>query len=159
MTDAATSIHLVRHAKAQRRDRWWGRRDRERPLTKTGLGQSKALAVDLGAEPITRILTSPFTRCVQTVEPLADKLGREVIIDDRLFEGVGPDSVESLLSDLEAPTVFCTHGDVVPMVLQHLVRLGMRPERELIWEKASVWVAEREDGTWTRGRYLAPPVD
>lgn len=139
MTDAATSIHLVRHAKAQRRDRWWGKRDRERPLTKTGLAQSKALAVELGAQPITRILTSPFTRCVQTVEPLADRLEMDIELAEVLGEAPSVPLVDggdtwvasawlggralALLDQAVADgghIVMCSHGDVVPSLMAAL---------------------------------------
>lgn len=139
MTDAATSIHLVRHAKAQRRDRWWGKRDRERPLTKTGLAQSKALAVEFGAQPITRILTSPFTRCVQTVEPLADRLGMDIELAEVLGEAPSVPLVDggdtwvasawlggralALLDQAVADggqIVMCSHGDVVPSLMAAL---------------------------------------
>lgn len=141
MTYAATSIELVRHAKAQRRDRWWGKSDRDRPLTKVGKAQSKSLAVDLAGEPISRILTSPFVRCVQTVEPLADRLGLDVGLAEALGEApsmpvldAGDTWVASawlggralaLLDQVIADNagghiVFCSHGDIVPSVMAAL---------------------------------------
>lgn len=141
MADAETSIALVRHAKAQRRDRWWGRPDRERPLTKTGRAQSRALASDLGRLPVARILTSPFTRCVQTVEPLAERCGVPLEHVDVLGEApavpvldAGDTWVSSawlggralgLVDQLIAEeagglVVLCTHGDVVPSLMATL---------------------------------------
>ena len=141
MTDADTSIQLVRHAKAQSRDRWWGKPDRERPLTKAGTAQSKSLAVDLATRPVIRILTSPFTRCVQTVEPLADRLGLDIELAEVLGEApsvplldAGDTWVASawlggralaLVDQVVAESpggdvVLCSHGDIVPSLMAAL---------------------------------------
>lgn len=141
MTDAATCIELVRHAKAQSRDRWWGKPDRQRPLVKAGRSQSKSLAVDLSALPITRILTSPHTRCVETVEPLADRLGLGIELVESLGEApsvplldAGDTWVASawlggralaLLDQLvvDEPgghVVLCSHGDIIPSAMAAL---------------------------------------
>ncbi len=141
MTDAATSIHLLRHAKAQSRDRWWGRPDRERPLTKVGWAQSKSLAVDLASRDITRILTSPFARCVQTVEPLADRLNMEIGLAEALGEppsvplldagdswvasawlgGRALALIDQVISDdAGGQILMCSHGDIVPSLMATL---------------------------------------
>ena len=69
-----TTIELVRHAKAHSRDRWWGKPDRKRPLTDSGHDQARDLArAILAAGPVDALWSSPFVRCVQTLEPLATK--------------------------------------------------------------------------------------
>ena len=60
---------MVRHAKAGDRGEWSGD-DRMRPLTKSGQRQAEGLANLLDREPIDKILSSGYLRCVQTVEPL-----------------------------------------------------------------------------------------
>ncbi len=141
MTDAATSIQLLRHAKAQRRDRWWGKPDRDRPLTKIGTAQSKSLAVDLSTQGITRILTSPYARCVQTVEPLADRLGMEIGLAEALGEApsvplldAGDTWVTSawlggralalvdqvIIDDAGGHILMCSHGDIFPSLMATL---------------------------------------
>lgn len=141
MTDTATSIELVRHAKAQSRDHWWGKSDRARPLTKAGLAQAKTLAAHLAASPVTRIVTSPFTRCVETVEPLAARLDLPIEIADALGESPGVPVLDggdtwvasawlggralALIDQIvgEEPNghaVLCSHGDVVPSVMAAL---------------------------------------
>ncbi len=151
------TLFVARHADAGDRSAWTDD-DRLRPLSERGDAQARGIAELLvGSDPV-RVVSSPAVRCVQTVAPLADKLGRQVEVDPRLFEGAGPDEVRSLVAELDgAGVVFCSHGDVIPMLLQHLVGLGMEPEHELTWPKASVWAVERVDGRWGRGRYLAPP--
>lgn len=141
MTDTATTIELVRHAKAQSRDQWWGKPDRQRPLTKQGMTQAKMLAAELSELPITRIITSPFTRCVQTVEPLAARLNMEIEYADALGEAPGVPVLDggdtwvasawlggralALIDELVAENpgghaVLCSHGDVVPSVMAAL---------------------------------------
>lgn len=134
-----TVIELVRHAKAHSRDRWWGRPDRERPLTDVGMDQARSLAKDLHAGgPIAKLFSSPWTRCMQTLDPLADLLGVHTVEQDRLGEVValpvhdGGDAwvtsawlggrAVSFLDEVVAGyagkrVVACSHGDVIPAVV------------------------------------------
>jgi 8-oxo-dGTP diphosphatase len=150
------SAYLVRHARAGSRHRWQGA-DELRPLSKGGRKQAAAIGRTLADSGITRILSSPFVRCRETVEPLAKKLGLEVELSDALAEGapVGPALrlVEKLL-DQEA--VLCSHGDVMGMLLDHFARSGVALEGDRL-EKASVWVLDAVDGEVRTARYLPPP--
>ncbi len=103
---------LLRHASAGEYGSFSD--DRLRPLDKKGRRQAEELAVVLGAEDIRRVVSSPYVRCVQTVEPLAAVLGLEVELDDRLAEG-GGSSAQALLE--EDGVVACTHGDVIHALL------------------------------------------
>jgi broad specificity phosphatase PhoE len=151
------TLFVVRHAHAGQRSAWTGD-DRTRPLSERGEGQARGIAADLAPASPTRILASPAVRCVQTVAPLAEKLGLEVVPDDRLFEGASRTEVSDLLREVrDVDAVLCSHGDVIPIVLDLLVDAGMEPERNLVWQKASTWTVERHDGGWGRGRYAAPP--
>jgi phosphohistidine phosphatase SixA len=111
---------LLRHASAGERSDWDGE-DRLRPLDARGLRQAEALAGLLGALGIDRIVSSPYLRCVQTVEPLGAALGLAVEHDDRLAEGSG-DAARELLAG--AGVVACTHGDVVERLLGHGLKKG-----------------------------------
>jgi phosphohistidine phosphatase SixA len=114
-----TSV-LVRHASAgDRRD--WTSDDRLRPLDARGRHQAAALAALLGRLEIRCIVSSPYVRCVETVEPLAAELGIPVEEDDRLVEGAGRASLELLGED---GVVACTHGDVVEAVLGRGLKKG-----------------------------------
>ncbi len=106
---------LLRHASAG--DRYmWAADDQHRPLDKKGRRQAEKLADELGTEDVRRVVSSPYARCVQTVEPLAAALGLEVELDDRLAEG-GGSSARALLE--EPGVVACTHGDVIFELLGH----------------------------------------
>ena len=68
---------LVRHARAGSRKGWEGP-DIERPLSKKGRRQADGLVEMLEAAGVKRIVSSPYVRCTQTVEPLAEALGLEI---------------------------------------------------------------------------------
>jgi broad specificity phosphatase PhoE len=151
------TLYVVRHAHAGQRSAWTGD-DRLRPLSERGEAQALAIATALVPGGPRRILSSPAVRCVQTMQPLAEKVGAEVIEDDRLFEGAGPAEIRSVLHEAaHDDAAVCSHGDVIPILLRLLVDDGLVPERELVWQKASIWIAERSDGRWGQGRYLPPP--
>ena len=57
-------VYLVRHAKAGNRSAWSGP-DEERPLSKAGVAQVKAMTAWLAGQTVTRVLSSPSLRCVQ----------------------------------------------------------------------------------------------
>jgi phosphohistidine phosphatase SixA len=60
------------------------------------------------------VLTSPYVRCRETVEPLAAALGLPVEERDELAEGATRDVAFALITELAGhPAILCTHGDVV----------------------------------------------
>jgi phosphohistidine phosphatase SixA len=107
-----TSI-LLRHASAGHRLDW-EHDDHLRPLDERGRRQSADLVDVLRPFGVRRLVSSPYVRCVQTMEPLAAALGLAVEQDDRLGEGAGG-AAAGLLSG--AGIVCCTHGDVVEALL------------------------------------------
>jgi phosphohistidine phosphatase SixA len=105
------SVVLLRHASAGDRDAWHGD-DRLRPLDKRGRKQAEKLRDRLLALGVKRVVSSPYVRCVQTVEPL----GLEIELDDRLAEGAAREETLALLAEADG-AVACTHGDVIENVL------------------------------------------
>jgi 8-oxo-dGTP diphosphatase len=106
-------VLLVRHGRAGKRSRWEGD-DRLRPLDGKGRRQAQGLDDLLADYAIDRILSSPYVRCTQTVEPLARARGLEVEEVDELVEGSTNEDVLRLLQTLDAEcVVLCTHVDVV----------------------------------------------
>jgi phosphohistidine phosphatase SixA len=114
-----TSI-LLRHASAGDKRRWSGD-DRLRPLDARGVRQAADLVELLRPLGIRRVVTSPYVRCVETVEPLATALGLRLEHDDHLGEGMGSAATELLRED---GVVACTHGDVVDALLDIDLRKG-----------------------------------
>ena len=80
-------VFLVRHAKAGNREKWQ-EPDELRPLTKPGWQQAEALAGVLGGERVAALVSSPYVRCIQTLEPLGEDLDLPVQEHDALAEEV-----------------------------------------------------------------------
>jgi 8-oxo-dGTP diphosphatase len=116
------SVLLLRHASAGKRSEWAGD-DTVRPLDKRGRKQALALRDRLSKREIGRIVSSPYRRCVETVEPLAVDLGISVELDERLAEGTPPPLALSLLAELDGGLV-CTHGDVIEGLLGYSLPKG-----------------------------------
>lgn len=66
---SSTTIYLIRHAHAD-----WSV-DEGRPLSSDGLNAAALVADRLASRPIVAVYTSPSRRAVETVEPLARRLG------------------------------------------------------------------------------------
>jgi len=151
------AAYVVRHAKAGDRAEWSGD-DRMRPLTKSGQRQAEALASMLEREPIDKILSSGYLRCVQTVEPLATRRKLPVEPVKELEEGAGGESVRRLMQKFPGRNlVLCTHGDIVEELLERLIAQGLLQRARATMEKGSTWVLEEKDGKITGAKYLPPP--
>ena len=151
------TVLLVRHAKASSRYRWKGD-DRLRPLTKKGREQARVLIEVLAPFAPERILSSPYIRCVQTVEPLAEKLGLRIEETEALAEGHTPSALQLIRSLSDQRVVACSHGDVIPEVLWALGdRDGLELPADMRWPKGSTWRIEGAGGHFTRAEYLPLP--
>lgn len=148
---------LVRHAVAESR-RGWEEPDLVRPLNDRGRKQADALVDQLASYPVSRVLSSPYLRCTQTVAPLAIAVAVDVEESDALAEGMSRDAVELARALADSTAALCSHGDVIPRVLQTLViedelDLGADPR----WQKGSSWVLDSDGRRFTSARYLPPP--
>jgi 2,3-bisphosphoglycerate-dependent phosphoglycerate mutase len=72
-------LFLVRHAKAQGQEP-------EASLTPDGLAQASTLSDLLENAQVHQIISSPYTRAVQSIEPLAKRLSLDIKTDERLVE-------------------------------------------------------------------------
>jgi 8-oxo-dGTP diphosphatase len=150
------SVYVVRHAKAGSRRNWPGK-DSQRPLSKPGQRQAREIATTLADAGITRIVSSPYVRCVQTVEPLASAVSVTVDVSHALAEGAPLADAAALLDKLaREQSALCSHGDVIGALLTHLIEQGVRMDNYRL-EKGSVWVLDTADGRVTGARYLPPP--
>jgi 8-oxo-dGTP diphosphatase len=112
------SVVLLRLASAGERTDWTSA-DHARPLDAKGRRQAERLVEELRGLGVRRAVSSPYVRCVQTVEPL----GLPVEYDDRLAEGAATDAARTLLDSLE-DAVACTHGDVILSLLGRKLKKG-----------------------------------
>ena len=150
------TVYLIRHAHAGSRRAWDGA-DADRPLSERGEEQAKTIAVQLGDRAIKRVLASSARRCLQTVTPLAEAHQLTVAPDSRLFEGSAIEPILELLADLPDDSALCSHGDVIPDVINALLRRGLIIEGPADSRKGARWEIERSaDQPW-RARAVAPP--
>ena len=150
---------VVRHARAGSRRRWDGP-DETRPLSGRGRRQAGALVKLLVPFGPTRILSSPYVRCVQSVEPVSEKLGLAVEPSDALAERTPAEDVLALVRGLpDAPIVLCSHGDEISVLLDALARDdGLALPKDYECAKGSTWVLDAHKGRYTSASYLpAPP--
>jgi broad specificity phosphatase PhoE len=150
-------VLLVRHAQALPRSDWDGR-DRDRSLSTVGRRQSRKLVRMLTDYKPSRVLSSPYVRCLDTVAPLADALGVQVEPEDALAEGSTSAALWLVRELAGEDVVLCSHGDVIPLVLAELdaeFRLGIGPDPRNA--KASVWVCDAHGGRYTKATYLKAP--
>jgi 8-oxo-(d)GTP phosphatase len=119
MAGETATVFLVRHAKAADREGWTGA-DRDRPLIERGQAQAERLAAALAAERPAVVAASPWLRCVQTAEPLAEAVGVEVRPDDRLgYDGADlAGFVRACAGEHPGRSVVAvSHGDLIPLYL------------------------------------------
>ena len=92
-----TTVFLVRHAHSD-----WSSGE-ARSLSKQGNATAKLLGDRLSDQPIAAIYSSSSRRAVETVSPLAERLGLEITMVERLRERdvpeVAPGEFEQLIKD------------------------------------------------------------
>lgn len=158
MAEPRRSLLVVRHAHAGKRGSH--EPDHKRPLTAKGQAQAAGLVDQLAAHHIETIVTSPFTRCRDTVAPLAAARDLRVVADKRLAEGAAIEDVLGLVDELPTSAVLCTHADVVDVLLDHWeedrdLAPGMEfPHRRR--KKGSTWWVTTSGSTARAARWIPP---
>jgi 8-oxo-dGTP diphosphatase len=157
--DVTTGV-LVRHAVAGKRATWDGPDDL-RPLTDKGRLQSDRLAEQLAAFGVTRVVSAPPVRCVQTVAPLAERLGLEVEREPLLGEdGYGDDPVAALarLEDLLRTDglVVCSQGGALPALLDALADRSGLALGDTHTRKSAAWVLTLRAGDLVAADHRPP---
>lgn len=75
------NVFIVRHCKAEGQAA-------DAPLTVQGIQQALELAESLSDKGVDHIVSSPYRRACDTIKPLANLIGVEVVMDERLTERV-----------------------------------------------------------------------
>lgn len=138
---------LLRHASAGARlsspeiDRW-------RRLDGAGRGVARQLVWALAPREITRIVSSPLARCVESVVPIAES--RQLVVESRseLAPDVALGDLLALLVDLPDSSLVCTHREVFQRLLGS----------DVTCEKGGAWVLERSGPELVPTFYLPPPT-
>ena len=148
---------LVRHAKAKNRAAW-SEDDELRPLTKRGRREALALAERLASEHMGRLVSSPYLRCVQTLEPHALAVNLPIETTELLAEGAPGASAAALLLSLtdEDPIACCSDGDVVFDVVRSLAQRRLEFDEPGDAPVASTWILDTRTAGSPAGRFVGP---
>jgi 8-oxo-dGTP diphosphatase len=149
-------LYLVRHAKAGSRSEWTAD-DHLRPLSGKGRIQARQIADRLASFATGDLVSSPFLRCIETLQPLAERNDAAVRADARLAEDTGFEGTLALLEEVPDGSVVCSHGDVIPATIGAMQRRGCRILTEPDWRKASIWVLTRTAAGITEAIAWPPP--
>jgi 8-oxo-dGTP diphosphatase len=113
-------------------------------------------------EPFVQLVSSPFLRCVQTLEPLAEARGLSIDLRDELCEGRPWDYLEKLILEAEGEgaTAVCVHGDVLRGLMSDLFERGVGRRANQSFRKGVTCVLEVRDGVIVSAQHVpAPPLD
>ncbi len=151
------TLYLIRHADAGNRDPY-SPGDHLRGLSEDGMRQARRIADRLGDAGVTRVLSSPYPRCVETVEPLARRGGLEVEPEPLLAEGANGLRTYALMLDLAGTdAVLCSHGDVIPEVIRILRVTGTVIDGQSGNAKGSVWTITTNGESLLTASYAKTP--
>ncbi|PLS28732.1 NTP pyrophosphohydrolase [Bifidobacterium parmae] len=125
----AVPVILVRHGKAEARKSWKGT-DANRPITPRGAAAAFALSHELACFNPVRLATSPWIRCMETLETFSWQTGRDMVKLDPLTEdafAADPQAAwECFASEIEyalkhrSPAAICMHRPVIGGIFDHL---------------------------------------
>lgn len=122
-------VVLVRHTRAQKRSAWKGGEGTEdtRPLTSTGEDRAQMIAPVLGAYGVTRIVSSPWKRCMDTIAPYAAAVKVDVEEVPDLTEHAHEKSpkkvakfIKNVLRKDRQPIAISLHRPTLPTVMETL---------------------------------------
>jgi 8-oxo-(d)GTP phosphatase len=140
---------VVRHGKATPRSSWSGP-DPLRPLDQRGQSRAAALAPLLAAFGVRRLISSPSTRCLDTLKPYAAKaritLRTKAGLSEEGFaadETKAPYHVERMIERGTAVAV-CGHGPVLPAMIAVLADRAKDESGDQLREAADLGLAKGE---------------
>ncbi len=154
-------IHLIRHAHAGSRRAWPGS-DQQRPLSDRGEAEAALIGRALADGGVTTLWSSPFTRCVQTLEPLGCLLDVPVVTFTELAEGGrGKPALALLLAASAEGRVVAasSHGDVIPAIVEAALEAGATLDGPRSPKKGARYELSVEDGRVCHMVHVPAPTD
>ena len=142
---------VLRHAKATPRADWMNGEavdDGNRPLLPEGYAQAKQLVKLLGAFAPKRVITSPWSRCLNTVAPYAKKRNLKIIERSQLSElgnKKGPKRTKNVINDIiedGRASVICSHRPALPTIFETLEKHAGAANKDLLREGPGLKPAE-----------------
>ena len=157
------TVVIVRHGTAGRKARYHGD-DRLRPLDAKGRAQAESLVPLLLAFGCRTVYAGDRSRCVQTVEPLAQELDVPITVEPTLTEeayAADPRPARARIMAITAlggTPVICTQGKVIPFLIDWWCkRDGVKPDKSRN-RKGSAWVLSLVDGRVIAADHLPSPL-
>lgn len=86
MTPSVTRVHLLRHGEVYNPEGILYGRLPGYHLSERGLAMAQRIAEVVAGRDVVRVVSSPLERARETAAPIAEKLGLEVVVDERLIE-------------------------------------------------------------------------
>ncbi len=157
------TVLVVRHGTAGRKARY-KRDDRLRPLDANGRAQAESLVPQLLAFGGATVYAADRIRCVETVEPLADRLGVPISVEPTLTAAAyqnDPKRAHKQVLAIAArgrTPVICTQGEVIPFLIDWWCkRDGVKPDKSRN-RKGSTWVLSLSRGRLIAADHLPSPL-
>jgi 8-oxo-dGTP diphosphatase len=141
------AIIALRHGKATPHENWDGP-DATRPLLQRGIDQSMSIALGIAAYRPVTLLSSPAVRCLQTIAPTARVTGLEVkekvaISQDAYrSDAAAVSKVIAKRLSKAVTTVLCSHGPVLPQIIEAVARATGTPDSGKLTRAAMLSVGE-----------------
>ncbi len=126
------ALVLLRHGKAVAHEDWDGP-DAQRPLHRRGEQQALGVTPALQAFRPKKLITSDAVRCADTLQPLADAMGKKLkktaAISQDAYERGDAQVREVVRKRLQkrASAVLCSHGPVLPEIVRCIAREAGSP--------------------------------
>jgi len=141
------AIIALRHGKATPPQNWDGP-DATRPLLQRGIDQSLSVALGIAAYRPAKLITSTAERCLQTIAPTARVTGlvakekAEISQDAYRSDGAAVTRLVAKRLRKGVTTVLCSHGPVLPQIIDAVVRATGTPDSGKLQRAASLATGE-----------------
>ncbi|MEO2068363.1 MAG: histidine phosphatase family protein [Desulfurobacteriaceae bacterium] len=152
-TDKVRRIFLIRHAKAEKRENW-KEDDCKRPLTEKGIKEFREFSKWLAGilpEDLT-IISSPCERSLKTAKILAENLGIDVIVDEKLSPDAEPEDYLKVIKKHKGNLALVGHEPDLSLFLNEITCIS--PNR-IAFKKgtvAEIW--QKKDKFLFSGFYI-----
>ena len=154
------TLIILRHTKSLERGDW-DEADSHRTLDETGFDQAQLLIKHLEPFAIDELYTSDYTRCVQTVTPLAHARGLSITavpsLNEESFE-LDPEKAISFANALkqdEKNILICSHNPVIPSMLRGILNTKLKNKDLIKLEPGDAWIVHRVRGEIVGLDYLS----
>jgi 8-oxo-dGTP diphosphatase len=154
------TLIILRHTKALERGDW-DEPDSQRTLDEVGFDQAQLLIKHLEPFAIDEVYTSDFTRCVQTVTPIAHARGLSITTVPSLNEETFHEdparavSFANALKQDEKNILICSHNPVIPTMLRGILNTKLKNKDLIKLEPGDAWIVHRVNGEIVGLDYLS----